>query len=192
MLKSERVTISFILLVTCLGSACSTTPPPGPKSGDARLQERRQRSVTDDPAVMGTAPTSWLNPPATAAGIDAPSADAEDEKAEFNDRFANSRSPGAFETVLLPGATSTAAIDVAQPARITASAQWIGTAAALPFTLTVNQAPTGTVEPFAVPPTWGGATIHTTSSVHGPAVLSLKNTAQVPVKVRFLFLATSL
>jgi hypothetical protein len=194
MSNQARAALWFELLAISLASGCTTAGslPGEPVDRSARLEQRRERSVTEDPAVQGTFPDGWLIPTAVSSLAEGAENAGENEVAEFSERFTGSKASKPIEATLAPGATGSIAVDIQEPAILTASAQWIGTSAALPCTLTIDQSRLGPTETLSIEPRRGGATIRTPAAVHGRAVLAVTNSSKVQIKVRFLVIATSL
>ena len=82
----------------------------------ARLEERRERSITEVPAVRGETPDGWLVPPIEdPATLHAPARKAASQEqsedpngseiAEFVERFKNTKPPEIFQGDLRPGAS---------------------------------------------------------------------------------------
>jgi hypothetical protein len=139
------VIILCALLVIWAG--CTHRAVSAAVDSSARLEERRQRSVTEDPAVKGETPDGWLVPATENAAVRQASEETEDsEIAEFADRLKNTSAPKIFQGELLPGTSRAVVMQLPGPSGLAGSAQWIGTAAAMKVTIAVNGSPltTGT------------------------------------------------
>ncbi len=152
------------------------------------LKEMRQQSVTEDLAFKGQLPFDWLtgNAPQPSGTPD------EDEIAEFAERFKNTSAPDIVHKELVPGATGIVELQLAGPASLSGSAQWIGTDSALKVTLGVNGSPVATGTAFTPGGNRGGSNVHAQTPVGGRAIIAVTNTSKKKVKVRILLMATAL
>jgi len=181
-----------VILATCAG--CGHRPASLAKvDPSARVEERRQRSVTEDPAVMDKFPDGWLVPSTEKAGVrQEPKEELEEsEIAEFAERFKYSKAPKVLETEVSPGATRIVELQLAGPSGLAGSAQWIGTAVALKVTLTVNGSPVATGTAYRIGTNRGGSHLQAQTPVGGRATMAVTNTSSVRVKVRMLLVATA-
>jgi hypothetical protein len=180
----KSLLVACIVLVTFAGH-CDQHKRPDPS---VRLEEMRQRSVTEDPVVRGELPFDWLvsNPQNAGSPPDA------EEVAEFAEMFQNTTAPKVVEEELLPGATRIVELQLAGPSGLAGSAEWIGTAATLKVTLSVNGSPLAIGTAFSTGTNRGGSILHAQTPVGGPATIAVTNTSKTKVKVRILLLATAL
>jgi hypothetical protein len=158
--------------------------------GPPQVTEMRQRSVTDDPAVMGDFPQNWLMPD---GGAGLPRPPDHDEIFEFLETFKRSRAPRIVQEDLAPGATRTVELDLTGPSGLGGVAQWIGTVAPLPVTIALDGSPlvvTGTT--YRMGRERGGSHLKTQTTTGGRAAMSVRNTSDVTLKVRIVFVATAL
>ena len=153
-----------------------------------QVEEMRQRSVTEDPAVRGELPFDWLTGNAPVGSLPPE----EDEIAEFVEMFKDTTAPKVVEGELLPGATRVVELQLAGPSGLSGSAQWIGTDAALKVTIGVNGSTLATGTAFSMGTKRGGADVHAQTPVGGRAIITVTNTSEKKVKVRILLLATAL
>lgn len=168
----------------------------------ARLEERRERSVTEDPAVRGETPDGWLVP-AVSAGAQQATAKAasggpersEDpagsEIAEFVERFHNTKPPEIFQGDLAPGASHAVDIQLTGPSGLAGSAQWIGTDAAMKVTIAVNASPLATGTAYRLGSNRGGCYLTAQTPVGGRATMAITNTSSASVTVRIMLVATT-
>jgi hypothetical protein len=162
------------------------------------LEERRQRSVTDDPAVMGIFPNDWLIPDA-GTGLPGPP-DEEDpetgdepELPEFLESFENLRVPRIVQEDLSPGATRSVSLDVTAPSGLAGLAQWIGTVNPLDVSISLDGSALATGDaPYSMGFDRGGVYLKAMATASGSATMSVKNTSDVTVKVRIVFGANGL
>ncbi len=152
------------------------------------VEEMRQRSVTDDPAVRGELPFDWLSGNAPVGSLPPE----EDEIDEFVEMFKDTTAPKVVEGELLPGATRVVELQLAGPSGLSGSAQWIGTADALKVTIGVNGSTLATGTAFDMGAKRGGANLYAQTPVGGRAIITVTNTSNKKVKVRILLLATDL
>lgn len=184
-----------LLLLVCAVAAGTGCRPSRPPTVDptARLEERRQRSVTDDPAAMGRFPDTWLVPIEGPEVRQEPEASAldDDEIKEFAERFRNSKAPEVLEADLQPGARRILELRVDGPSGLAASAQWIGTSNALATTLAVDGVPLTRGAAYRTGNDRGGAQLRAQTPIGGRATLVITNTSPVRVKVRLMLVATA-
>jgi hypothetical protein len=165
-----------------------------PAKGDRSVQvvERRQRPVTNDPALTGDFPKNgWqitegdrTSPPQLPAG--------EDEVAEFADLYKNTQAPKVLEEQLTPGATRGVDLQLAGPSDLSGSARWIGTANALKVIIALDGSPLTAGTAYRVGTNRGGSYLQTRTNRAGHATLSVTNTSAVTVRVRALLMASPL
>lgn len=182
----------FLVCALALAAACRPSRPPT-VDPTARLEERRQRSVTDDPAAMGRFPDSWLVPVEGPEVGQEPEAGAldDDEIKEFAERFKNSKAPEVLEADLQTGASRILELRVDGPSGLAASAQWIGTSNALATTLAVDGVPLTRGTAYRTGHDRGGAQLRAQTLVGGRATLVVTNTSPARVKVRLMLVATA-
>jgi len=182
-----------VLLVTCAGCANRRVFPAIDPS--ARLEERRERSVTEDPAVKGETPDGWLVPPAESAAVQRAPGRSEDsegsEIAEFVERFKNTKPPKIFQGELPPGASRAVDVQLTGPSGLTGSVQWIGTAAAMKVTIAVNASPLATGTAYRLGSNRGGCYLKAQTPVGGRATMAVTNTSNASVMVRIMLVATT-
>jgi len=103
--------------LVCLGvllaslSGCHKAPPPAKSEPFAQVTEMRQRSVTEDPAVMGNFPNNWQLEKPTAP----PMPPEESEIDEFQERLAKIQVAPLVLEDLAPGATRKVDLPLAGP-----------------------------------------------------------------------------
>ena len=192
----DEIAVCLLLVFVALGAASgcryrATSPKVDPS---ARLEERRQRSVTEDPAVMDKLPDDWLVPAAELKGVQqySPEEPEESELAEFAERFKNSKAPKVVQTELSPGATRFVELELGGPSGLAGSVQWIGTADPLKVAIAVNGARLVTGTTYRIGSKQGGSRLQAQTPVGGRATIAVTNTSSVRVKVRILLVATSL
>jgi hypothetical protein len=153
-----------------------------------KVEERRERSVTEDPAFRGELPFDWLygdpNPGTEPADPE--------EVAEFLKTFEKSTAPKIVQAELQPGATKIVELQLAGPSYLTASAQWIGTASPLKVTITFDGSTIATGEAITTGKNRSESLLRAQTPVGGRSALTITNTSKSPVKVRLLLLATAL
>ncbi len=159
----------------------------------ADVEERRQRSVTEDPMAMGNFPKDWLIASA-GAGLPGPPAEGEDpddepEFGEFVERFEGLKIPEVVQEELQPGATRSITLAINAPSGLAALAQWIGTTSPLQVIITLDGAPLATGSTYSMGQDRGGSYLSTRTSAGGEAGLSVTNTTDVAVTVRMSFAA---
>jgi cytoskeletal protein RodZ len=180
--------IGGLLLWICVSSLIATGC--APKKPPAQVEEMRQRSVTEDPAVRGEVPNDWLVPDAGAGLPHTPPAAS--EILEFYELFEKTRTPGLVEAELAPGATRTVSLQVSGPSGVAASVKWIGTTSPLTVTLALNGATLATGTAYHYGRDKGGSYVRTTTTAGGLATVSATNTSSATVKVNIVFMATAL
>jgi hypothetical protein len=174
----------WICLSSLIATACASITPP------KQVEEMRQRSVTEDPAVRGAFPNDWLVPDA-GAGLPHPPA-TESEILEFFELYEKTRTPGLVEADLSPGATRTVSLQVLGPSGLATSARWIGTISPLNVTIALDGATLATGTAYHYGLNRGGSYVRTQTTAGGLATISVTNTSNVTVKVSIVFMATSL
>lgn len=187
---------SFVipLCAALAGCAHTQTPPVAPCTADPTLkvEERLERSVTEDPAVMGDVPTGMLrNGPPLTGKVELEPGE-ENELDEFAERFANSRAPKIVQTELAPGASASVELELAGASGLAASTEWAGTADALKAVIAINGAPIATGSTYRIGPHSGGSIFDARALTGGHASLAVTNTSSVKVQVRILLVATAL
>jgi hypothetical protein len=177
-------------LVTAAGCDWLKSPPKTDPS--VQLSERRERSVTDDPAVKGNVP---LNGWRVTEG-DRPSPPQlppdEDEVAEFVQTYKDTKAPKILEQELAPGATRTVDLQLEGPSGLAGSAQWFGVAGPLKATIALAGVPLATGTPYPIGTNRGGSYLRARTTGGGHATLSVTNTSGATVRVRLLLVATAL
>ena len=197
-----RFLVSSVLLVASAG--CTHHRVSHGVDSSVRLEERRERSVTEDPAVRGETPDGWLVPPIAdpatrqyppakaAAGPQKHHVDLNDpEIAEFVERFKKTKPPQIFQGDLLPGASHAVDIVLTGPSGLTGSAQWIGSSAPMKVTIAVNASPLGLGKAYALGTNRGGSYLKVQTPVGGHATMAITNTSNASVKVRIMLVATA-
>ena len=149
---------------------------PKPTTKPVQVIETRQPSARDNAAVSGKFPTEFRigKPPE----LSKPS-DTEDQAEE---RF-NIESAPAIERDLAPGASAELLARVAGRTGLAGSVRWIGTAAALPVTLSLNGSRVASGKTYALGTNRGGADVGGVAQTAGDVRLSVTNTSKVRVKV---------
>jgi hypothetical protein len=156
----------------------------------AQVDERLQRSATDDPAVTGHFPNGWAVERPNAA----PTPTKESELGEFQEQY---RDHGVLfaptiEENLKPGGTGTVELPVAGPSGLSASVRWVGTIDPVEVTLALDGsklATTGTTYHFGLDR--GGSLLNARTTSGGRATITVTNTSDVTIKVRIVFTATA-
>jgi hypothetical protein len=186
--RSRLIAPAFAAVL--LGCAHSQTPSPC-ADPSLRIEERRERSVTEDPAVMGDVPTGMVRngPPATGSVQVDPLE--ENELDEFAKRFEKSRAPKILETELAPGASGSVDLALLGASGLSASTEWVGTATALKAVIAVNGTPIATGSAYRIGPRSGGSLFDADAPGGGHASLTVTNTSSVKVQVRLLLVATA-
>ena len=149
----------------------------------------RQRSVTEDPAVMGNFPNNWQiekpsGPPMPAE---------ESEIGEFQERLAKIQVAPVVLEDLAPGATRNVDLQLSGPSGLSGLVRWIGTINPLRVTVSLAGAPlatTGTT--YHIGRDKGGSSLNTQTTTGGLATISVTNTSGVQVKLRIVFAASAL
>jgi hypothetical protein len=181
--------IARLLLWICApsliaGGCCPAKKPP------AQVEEMRQRSVFEDPAVRGDFGNDWL---VADAGAGLPPTDpTASEINEFIERFEKTKTPGLVQGDLAPGATRTASIQLAGPSGVAAAAKWIGTTSPLNVTLALGGTTLATGTAYHYGHDRGGSYVRATTTAGGVATVSVTNPTSATVKVRIVFMATAL
>jgi hypothetical protein len=165
-----------------------------PVKGDRSVQvvERRQRPVTNDPALTGDFPKNgWqvadgnrTSPPQLPPG--------EDEVAEFAELYKNTQAPKVLEEQLTPGATSSVDLQLTGPSDLSGSARWIGTTNALKVIIALDGSPLTAGTAYRIGNNKGGSYLQTRTNRAGHATLSVTNTSGVTVSARILLMAAPL
>ena len=183
----SRLTCFCVLLVPLSGCHKAVSPVKGEPF--AQVVEVRQRSVTEDPAVMGNFPNGWQierpnGPPMPAE---------ESELDEFQERLAKIEVAPVVLEDLAPGATRKVELQLGGPSGLTGLVRWIGTTSPLKVTVALAGsalATTGTTYHFGRDR--GGSSLNAKTTAGGPATISVTNTSGVTVKLRILFAASAL
>jgi hypothetical protein len=162
--------------------------------GDRSVQvvERRQRSVTEDPAVKGDfLATGWqvadgnrTSPPQLPPD--------EDEVAEFAELYQNTQAPKIIEEQLPPGATRSVDLQLTGPSDLSGSARWIGTANALKVIIALDSSLLTAGTAYRIGNNRGGSYLQTRTNRAGHATLAVTNTSGVTVRVRLLLMGAPL
>ena len=176
--------VVWIAILVPVAISCSSSKPSKP------LEEVRQRSVTDDPAVRGEFPNDWLVANA-GAGLPHTPQD-ESEIAEFYEMFAKSRTPGLVAADLAPGAARTVSIQVPGPSGLAVSAKWIGTTSPLTVVIALNGTTLATGSAYHYGSNRGGSYVRTDTTAAGTATVTVTNSSNTQVKVNIVFMATTL
>jgi hypothetical protein len=155
----------------------------------AQVDERLQRSATDDPAVTGHFPNGWAVDRPNAA----PTPTNESELGEFQEQYRDHKVLFAptIEENLKPGGTGTVELPVAGPSGLSASVRWVGTIDPVKVTLALDGsklATTGTTYHFGL--NRGGSLLNARTTSGGRATITVTNTSDVTIKVRIVFTAT--
>jgi len=168
-----------------------------------RLEERRERSVTEDPALKGETPDGWLVPPIADPATrpyPPPKAGSPPQKhldpndpeiAEFVERFKNTKPPKIFQGDLPPGSSRAVDMQLTGPSGLTGSAQWIGSSAPMKVTIAVNALPLGAGKAYALGANRGGSYLKVQTPVGGHAIMAITNTSNTSVKIRIMLVATA-
>jgi len=162
----------------------------------AEVEERRQRSVTEDPAAMGDFPDDWLiaNAGAGLPGPPAPGQDPDDEPEfqEFVERFEGLKIPDVVQEELLPGATRTITLDIDAPSGLAGLAQWISTTGPLEVTIALDGTTLATGSTYSMGDDRGGSYVSAQTTAGGQASFSVTNTTDVTHIVRMSFAARNI
>jgi hypothetical protein len=179
-----RICVCSLIVTGCAPHGCAPTKPP------AQVEEMRQRSVTEDPAVRGEFPNDWRVPDA-GAGLPHTPQEAS-EILEFYELFEKTRTPGLVEAELAPGATRTVSLQVPGPSGLAGSAKWIGTTSPLNVTIALDGSTMATGTAYRYGLNRGGSYLRTQTTAGGLATMSVNNASDVTVKVSIVFMATGL
>jgi hypothetical protein len=152
---------------------------PTPTTPSVRVVEMRQPSAKDNAAVSGKFPAEF--------GIRKlpeliPSKSPDTER-EAEERF-NIESAPAVEKDLAPGASAELLARVAGRTGLAGSVRWIGTAAALQVTLSLNGSRVASGKTYTLGASRGGADVGGVAETAGDVRLSVTNTSKVRVKVK--------
>ena len=161
-LSPSRTVFLCVLLVSLSG--CHKAVPPAKGEPFAQVTEMRQRSVTEDPAVMGNFPNNWqLEKPSGP-----PMPPEESEIDEFQERLAKINVAPLVLEELAPGATRKVDLPLAgSPLATTGSTYHIGRDR-------------------------GGSSLNAKTTAGGLATISVTNTSGVPVKLRIVLASSAL
>ena len=183
--------ISCIVVLTSLGCTHRVSPV----DPSARLEERRERSVTEDPAVRGQTPDGWLSPPVARPADSGNSEHDGDPKgsevSEFVERLKKTQPPKIFQGDLAPGAKHAVDIQLPGPAGLVGSAQWVGSAAPLNVSISLNSSLLVAGKPYRLADNRGGAFLKAQAPAAGQATMEISNTSSANVTVRIMLVATS-
>jgi hypothetical protein len=149
----------------------------------------RQRSVTEDPAVMGNFPNNWQlekpNGPPMPAG--------ESEIDEFQERLAKLQIATLVLEDLAPGDTRKVDLPITGPSGLSGVVRWIGTVNPLKVAVSLGGSPlTTTGTTYHIGQDRGGSSVNAQTTTGGLATISVTNTSTVPVKLRIVFAASAL
>jgi hypothetical protein len=186
-LSPGRLVFLCVLLLSLSG--CHKAVPPAKSEPFAQVTEMRQRSVTEDPAVMGNFPNNWQiekpsGPPMPAE---------ESEIGEFQERLAKIQVAPLVLEDLAPGATRKVDLQLAGPSGLNGVVRWIGTINPLKVTVSLAGSPlatTGTT--YHIGRDRGGSSLNAKTTAGGRATISVTNTSGVPVKLRIVFASSAL
>jgi hypothetical protein len=177
------------VLLTSLAGCHKAAVPPVKSEPFAQVTEMRQRSVTEDPAVMGNFPNNWqLEKP---SGPPMPAE--ESEIGEFQERLAKIQVAPLVLEDLAPGATRKVDLALGGPSGLSGVVRWIGTINPLKVTVSLAGNPlatTGTT--YHIGRDRGGSSLNATTTAGGLATISVTNTSGVKVKLRIVFGASAL
>ena len=163
-----------------------------PAKGDQSVQvvEKRERSVTEDPAVKGEIANGWLVP---GAGVSLPQpTPTESDLFEWVKLFKNTQARRVVEENLSPGARRTVQLQIEGPSGLIGSARWVGAVRPLGVIIALHGSTLATGTAYHVGSNRGGSYLQTRTTTGGLATMSITNTSGVKVKVRIVFTATSL
>jgi hypothetical protein len=158
-----------------------------------QIEERRQRSVTDDPNVLGNFPPDWLIPDA-GAGLPPPPTQedpvtgSEPELPEFVVLFKGLKVAEVVQEDLAPGVTRTVTLDIDAPSGLAGLAQWIGTTSPLDVNIALDGTVLATGSPYSMGHDRGGSYLNAVTTAGGQASFSVTNTSDVTVLVRMSFM----
>ena len=153
--------------------------------------------------MKGETPDGWLVPATENAAVQRPSTEmaarrqerSEEPKdsqiAEFAERFKNTKAPKIFQGELPPGTSRGVELQLTGPSGLAGSAQWIGTAAAMKVTITVNASPLATGTAYRLGTNRGGSYLTAQTPVGGRATMAITNTSEASVKARIMLVATA-
>jgi hypothetical protein len=96
------------------------------------------------------------------------------------------------EEDLASGATRTVSLEIAGPSGLAGTAGWIGTISPLDVTIALDRTTLATGTAYHLGADRGGSYLQTQTTAGGLASMSVTNTSDVTVKVRIIFVATSL
>lgn len=161
-----------------------------PAESTVKVEEMLQRSVTEDPAVMGDFPKDWL---IADAGADLPrEVPGGDEILEFHEMFRNSRAPQIVQEELKAGATRRVELDVVGPSGLAGLVQWIGTISPLDVDISLDNARLVSGTTYQMGNDRGGSYLRTLTTAGGRAAVSVTNTSGTSVTIRIIFMSTAL
>jgi hypothetical protein len=178
------------LLLFAVLAGCAHTQPAPCADPTVKIEERRERSVTEDPAVIGNVPTGLVQkgPPRTGSVQVEPGE--ENELDEFAERFHKSHAPKIVVAELAPGASSSVDLALLGASGLAASTEWVGTADPLKAVIAVNGASIATGSTYRIGPSSGGSIFDAQVPGGGHASLTVTNTSSVKVQVRLMLVAT--
>jgi hypothetical protein len=148
-------------------------------STEPRVTEMRQPAATDNAAVSGKFPSQFdigRRPEFRGAESAQPEGEAEER---FDIQFAPT-----VERDLARGATAQLVMRVPARAGLAGTARWIGTSAALRVGLSLNGTSLASGQNYGLGANRGGSNVSAVAKTGGEAALTLRNTSNVPVKVR--------
>jgi hypothetical protein len=186
-LSPSRIVFLCVLLVSLSG--CHKAVPPAKGEPFAQVTEMRQRSVTEDPAVMGNFPNNWqLEKPSGP-----PMPPEESEIDEFQERLAKINVAPLVLEDLAPGATRKVDLQLAGPSGLNGVVRWIGTTSPLKVTVSLAGSPLATTgSTYHIGRDRGGSSLNAKTTAGGLATISVTNTSGVPVKLRIVFASSAL
>jgi hypothetical protein len=157
----------------------------------AQVEERLQRSITEDPAAMGNFPNGWLVTPTTDVPMRPPE---EGEIGEFTEQYDTHKVLFAplVEEDLPPGATRTVELQLVRPSGLTGSARWVGTISPLDVTIALDGSTLATGTAYHFGANRGGSLLSAQTTKGGRVTMSVVNTSDVTVKVRIVFGSSAL
>lgn len=180
--------VPLCVLLLCL-PGCHKAVPPTKTEPFVQVTEMRQRSVTEDPAVMGNFPNNWQlekpnGPPMPAE---------ESEIDEFQERLAKLQIAPLVLEDLAPGDTRKVDLPITGPSGLSGVVRWIGTVNPLKVTVSLGGSPlTTTGTTYHIGRDRGGSSVNAQTTTGGLATISVTNTSTVPVKLRIVFAASAL
>ena len=180
--------VCFCVLLVSL-SGCHKAVPPVKGEPFAQVTEMRQRSVTEDPAVMGNFPNNWqIEKP---SGPPMPAEESEID--EFQERLAKIQVAPVVLEDLAPGATRKVDLQLAGPCGLNGVVRWIGTISPLKVTVSLAGSPLATTgSTYHIGRDRGGSSLNAKTTAGGLATISVTNTSGVSVKLRIVFAASAL